>query len=504
MQRVNQNKLTADSNPQSKVLLISLGLMFLTAVLCVGFLLAEGDVESPLMFPYLLPWIALTAIVITAPIGYKLLKGRFSLFDPITLASWTYFLPVFVFGGLIFAAGLNQPFFVSFIDDPKTNLPLTYFYIVIGIAGLIVGYHIQFAAKLGGYFSRKLPAWNWKPENIILPGIILLIIGFWFNISAFLAGIIGFQRVEQFEAFDNLQYFLSLLVLEGSFLLWTYIFQTKQRDAKFFLVLALLIAIIPLRTVISGSRGGLFHMFIMVAMAYVFSGKKLNPKQSVAFAAALFLVIFFGMIYGTTFRNVKGNESRVDAGEYIGSAAKTVDVISSQNSSAVFSEALANLGERLENVSALAVVVSNYEKLAPYEAAYGLENNIWIYTWTAFIPRVVWQDKPVVSDARAYSELYFNYSENSFPMTTIGDLLRNFGPYGVPLGMMLLGFVLRVLYACLIEDQPSTAWRAMAYFMLVTRISHEGFYGTIFPELIRALLIVAGSVLLIKFIARKS
>lgn len=504
MQRINQNKLPANSNPQSKILLISLALILLTLVLGAGFLLVEGDVESPLMFPYLLPWIALTGVVVIVPVVYKLLKGRFNLFDPITFASWTYFLPVFVFGGLIFAAGLNQPFFVAYIDDPKTNLPLTYFYIVIGIAGLIAGYHVSFAAKIGGYFGRKLPAWDWKPEDTILPGLILLVIGFWFNITAFLAGIIGFQRVEQYDAFDNVQYFLSLVVLEGSFLLWTYIFQTKRRDAKFFLVLAVLIAVIPLRTVISGSRGGLFHMFIMVAMAYVFSGKKMKPKQSVAFAAALVVVIFLGMIYGTTFRGVKGSESRVGAEEYIGSAAKTVDVISSKDGTAVFAEALANLGERLENVSALAVVVSNYEKLAPYEAAYGLENNIWIYTWTAFVPRIVWQDKPIVSDARAFSELYFNYSENSFPVTTFGDLLRNFGAYGVPLGMLLLGFVLRLLYACLIENQPPSAWRAMAYFMLITRVSYEGFYGTIFPELIRALLIVVGSVLLIKFIARKS
>lgn len=504
MQRINQNKLTAHAQPHSNILLISLTLMILTSVLCVGFVLAEGDVESPLLFPYLLPWIALTAAVVLAPIVYKFLKGRFNLFDPLTFASWTYFLPVFVFGGLIFAAGLNQPFFVDFIDDPKTNLPLTYFYIVIGIAGLIVGYHVSFAAKLGGYFREKLPSWDWKPENLVLPGLVLLVIGFWFNISALIAGIIGFQQVEQLNAFDNVQYFLSLLVLESSFLLWTYIFQTKRRDTKFFLVLALLIAIIPLRVVISGSRGGLFHMFIMVAMAYVFSGKKLKPKQSVAFAAALVLVIFLGMVYGTTFRGVKGSEAKVGAGEYIGSAVKTVDVISSKDGSAVFSEALANLGERLENVSALAVVVSNYEKLAPYEAAYGLENNIWTYTWTAFIPRVVWEDKPVVSDARAYSELYFNYGENSFPMTTIGDLLRNFGSYGVPLGMFVLGFVLRVVYACLIENQPPSAWRAMAYFMLITRVSHEGFYGTILPEMIRALLIVVVSVLLIKFIARKS
>lgn len=477
--------------------------MGLAFVLCFVFLFAEGAADSSLLYPYLLPWIFLTAVVITLPMVYQFYKGTFNVFDPVTLASWTYFLPVFVFGGLIFAAGLNQPYFVAYIDDPATSLPTMYSYIVLGIGGLIIGYYLPFPAKLGSYVSRKLPEMNWKPEKIVLPGILLLAIGFGFNISSWISGVIGFQRVTVFDAFDNVQYFLSLLLLEGSFLLWIYIFQTKERNVNFYLVLGLLIAVIPMRTLISGSRGGLYNMFMLIAMAYVFSGKKLKPKQSILFGVALIAVIFFGMIYGTTFRNVKGGESRVSAEEYVDSAFQTVDVISSKNPLDTFSEALANLGERLENVSALAVIVSNYEKLAPYEEAYGMGNNIWTYTWTAFIPRAIWNDKPIISDARAYSELYFNFADNSFPMTTIGDLLRNFGPVGVPLGMMLLGIVLRFIYASLIENQPASIWRAMMYFMLISKISHEGFYGTIMPEMLRSFFIAACSILLIKFIVRE-
>lgn len=502
MQRMKQGNFEFSKDPQSNGLLFACLLMAGAIGLCGIFLFSEGYVDSSFAFPYLIPWILLTAAVITVPMAYQFFKGNFNLFDPITLASWTYFLPVFVFGGLIFAAGINQPFFVAFIDDPKTTLPLMYSYIILGVGGLIAGYYLPFGAKIGRYVSKKLPEMQWKPDKMIIPGILLIVIGFGFNVTSWFSGVIGFQRVIQFDAFDNVQYFLSLLLLEGAFLLWMYIFQTKEKNANFYLVLLILIAIIPLRTLIAGSRGSLYNMFTLIAMAYIFSGRKLKPKQSVLFGCALVAVIFLGMIYGTTFRNVKGNETRVSADEYVDSAFKTVDVISQQNAGDVLSEAVANLGERLENVSALAVIVSNYEKLAPYEAAYGMENNIWTYTWTAFIPRLVWNDKPIVSDARAYSELYFNFADNSFPMTTIGDLLRNFGPVGVPLGMMLLGFVLRIIYSSLIENQPVSIWRVMVYFMLITRISHEGFYGTILPEMIRALFIAVCSILLIKFIVR--
>ena len=64
-------------------------------------------------------------------------------------------------------------------------------------------------------------------------------------------------------------------------------------------------------------------------------------------------------------------------------------------------------------LSTLAVVVSNYEELAPYEELYGLSDNIWVDLTTFMIPRVIWPDKPVVADPRKYSDLYFDEEEAS-------------------------------------------------------------------------------------------
>lgn len=502
MQKLAKYNTAISNNSQIKLLFTAILLIFVVFASVFAIILSESDLETGFTFPYLFPWIFLTAFVLLTPLVIRYYKGTFNLFDPIVFSIWTYFLPVYVLGGIIFAIGLNLPYFTAFIDDPEVNLPLTYIYFLMGVIGLFLGFQINFAKRIGALISKKLPKLDWDVDKIVLPALILLGIGIWFNLSAWISGVLGFQRVDQYDAFDNIQYVLSLLVIEGSLLLWLYIFRTKQRNFNFYAVLSILIIIIPLRTMIAGSRGSLFLNFLMIAMAYVFSGRKLNAKNSVVFGIILVSVIFIGMIYGTTFRNVKGTESKVSTEEYVDSAFKTIDVITSTNPTIVLSEALGNLGERLENVSALAVVVSNYEKLAPYEAAYGMENNIWTYTWTAFIPRFIWNDKPIVSDARAYSELYFNFGENSFPMTTVGDLLRNFGPVGIPLGMCFLGFCLRVLYAGLIENQPFSIWRTMAYFMLMTRVSHEGFYGTIMPEMLRTAILIAFSLLIIKFVLK--
>jgi hypothetical protein len=129
--------------------------------------------------------------------------------------------------------------------------------------------------------------------------------------------------------------------------------------------------------------------------------------------------------------------------------------------------------------------VSSYEQLKPYEEAYGLDNNIFIESTTFFIPRIIWADKPTVSDARRYSDLYFNWGESSFIITPIGDLLRNFGMIGVPIGMLILGIVLRFIYCSLVDGLKPSIWRYTIYFMLLTSISYEGFYATIVPNLFK-------------------
>jgi hypothetical protein len=141
-------------------------------------------------------------------------------------------------------------------------------------------------------------------------------------------------------------------------------------------------------------------------------------------------------------------------------------------------------------LSSLAVVVSNHERLAPYEEAYGIENNILNDLSTSLIPRFLWSEKPPTTDPRAYSDLYFDYGDNSFAITPFGDLLRNFGIIGIPLGMMLIGFYFRVVYSSLIEGQSIAIWAIAAYYPLLSVVSFEGFYSTFIPSAIRVIIVV--------------
>ena len=482
-------------------------LAIISSIIIIGALALiylTDDAANPFKEMYLMPWVFLLGVVLAAPNLYLIYKKRFHLFHPIVFASWSYFIPAFFFGGLILASGLSQPFYLTFVEDERYNLPLTLVYVILGFGGLTLGFFVPYAKTTGEKISRLLPVWNWKAENLLLPGVLLLAIGLGNSIVAFIYGILGYQKVDQIGEYDGLLFLLTLFWMEASFILWLCIFRTRQLNIHHYIVIGLLLLTTLTKAVFQGNRGSLVSVFFMVACAFVFSVKRIEFRHKIYGVCLLVLTLVIGMIYGTTFRSIKTNESRIGVDEYVMVIATTFEKISDQDSTKILGDGIAAITERIEAVSSLGVIVSNYEKLEPYEESYGLKDNIWNDSIVSFIPRPLWKDKPVGSDPRKFADLYFNFGENSFTVTPMGDLLRNFGPIGVPIGMFILGFVLSVIYSSLVENQEFSFWRTTLFYMLLTSVSYEGFYGTIFPYVIKYGLIAVVGILFIRILQGKA
>ena len=461
----------------------------------------EGELFQGYGSYYLIPWSLLAGIVLAAPSLVIFYRGNFDLFHPLVYGIWTYMFPAFVLGGIILAFGLSNHYFISFIQDPEYNIPLSLFYIVVGYLSVVAGFYFPFMDRFTRAIGSKLPDWDWKPENIWLPGLALMAFGVGFNILGFVQGVLGYQSIKETGLLDGLVFYLTVIFNIGSLLLWLAIFTSKNRNATYYLVLAILCVSIPLKMALQGSRGSLLLSVLPIAMAYWYSGRRVKWQHGAAFAGVLFLAISIGIVYGTSFRNIKGSEARVNAGDYIGQIAETIDYLGRTDPGKLFVESTETLFERIENLSSLAVVVSNYEALEVYEESYGLKDNIYNDLVTAFIPRFVWPDKPSTSDPRRYSDLYFNYGENSFAITPFGDLLRNFGFIGIPLGMLIVGIYLRLIYSTLIATDRPLLWKKAAYFPLLTVVSYEAFYATMFPSLIRIVIILLVSLVFVSLLA---
>ncbi len=468
------------------------------------FLFEEGFTESISRY-YLLPWTLLTGAVLLAPSIYLYFKKKFDPFHPLVFPVWSYFFPAFAVGGLILTFNLSQPYYLAFVQDERSELPLTLVFVMLGFAGLTIGFALPIGRKIGEIISRWLPTWQWKPEQVLKPGVILLGIGLINTVAAFGMGLLGFQKAEEINSYDGIIFLLSLFWLEASFLLWLCIFRTETKlSFNHYLIIALLLLTSLTKSAFQGNRGSLIQLFILIAFAFIFSGRKIEFKHKVISGVLLMVALVFGMIYGTTFRTIKTTEERMGMEEYAGIVLQTFEKVSDQDVGTILENGFTAMAERFESVSSLAVVVSNYEKLGGYEASYGLDNNIWKDSVTFFIPRILWADKPVATDAGNYGDLYFNYRENSFTLTPIGDLLRNFGPIGIPIGMLILGLLVRIIYAALKENQEFSFWKATLFYMLLTSISYEGSYGLIVPYLVKVGIISVVGMLIIRFFVGKT
>ena len=453
----------------------------LAVVVIVTLLGSDAGFGDHLSKYYLLPWCLATGAVIVSPSLYLIYKGRFDPFHPLVFPAWSYFFPGFFIGGLVLAAGLSQPYFLSYVQDEHYNLPLTFVYIMLGYGGLTAGFAIPYGRRIGARMAKWLPVWEMTDDQVALPGLILLALGLANTALAFAQGIIGFQKVQEIGVFDGILFLLSLLWLEATFLLWLYIFRSRTHGTWHFLIAAVLLFTSLTKSAFQGNRGSLLQIFIVIAFAYVFSGRKLTTRHYAVGGFIVIIALVGGMIYGTTFRTIKQSQEQVGIVEYASTVGSAFDKLGDQDLGTTLVSGFGALAERIDSVSSLAVVVSNYEDLAPYEESWGINDNIYVDTVTFLIPRVIWPDKPVSIEPSKYADLYFNFSENSFTMTPMGDLLRNFGPIGVPLGMIFLGFLIRIIYATLIENQTFSYWRATVFYMLLTTISYEGVYGLIIP-----------------------
>jgi hypothetical protein len=480
-------------------------LLIIIPLLAAVFLFAlNTDLSQSFPYFFLLPWIFLLLVFLLIPIAILLRQGEFSLANPLVFSVWAFFFPAFVLGGLALITGWSNPYFLTFIQDPETTLPLTIILIILGYSALSMGYFLPFGAKLGRFVSDRLDEKlrEERATTLVIPGLILLLLGVLNSAIAVVLGTLGYKQGSQIASYEGLVFLTTMFWVEATFLLWYSVFRRARQTSISYAIMGLLVLSSIFRALVSGSRAMLLQGVIIVIFSFVLSGRALSIKKTLLITLSFCLAVVIGMIYGSFIRDASKENQGAGFESYVDNMLVTFETIGRNTSSDSLEFGLNTLAERLDILSSLAVVVSNYQQLEPYEETYGLKDNISKDLATTFIPRVIWPEKPQITDLnRLYGELYFNYGDNSFAMTPIGDLLRNFGVVGIFVGMLIVGILLRFIYGALIRGTQPSIFRATLYFMLLSPVNYEGFYSLIFSYMIKIGIISVIGLLLVKLIA---
>jgi hypothetical protein len=449
---------------------------------------------------FLLPWALLAALVAGGLLFVQPDRRRVDLFSPTAFAAWSHVLPAYVGGALVLAVGFRPPV-LRLLNVPDEAFVDTIAYALLGFVCLGLGCAAPFAGRAGRALGARLPAREWDPAAALVPALLLLGVGTIAALQALDTGLMGYQVAAEVGPYDAALVIGSLVATALAFAILAVIACAPAHPAIRAIAASALVARAGADMLLTGRRGALLQYAMIVAAAYACSGRRIRLRHAAGLGAAFAAAVVVGLAYGSTFRAVQGSDAVVGLAGTAGTADLAARQTLSRGVGGTAGYVRDRFVERLEIISNAAVVVANYRRLQPFERAYALDDNITTSVVGAFVPRLLWPDKPPASDPRAFADLYYGF-RNAFAVTPTADLLRNYGPFGVPIGMAALGVLLRLMYATLIEAQRPVTWRVAAYVTLLMTVSYEGFFGSIVPMLVRTIGLTAVSLIGLDLLTR--
>lgn len=420
--------------------------------------------------------------------------------DPLVLAGWIFWLPMFCVGGVSLALGWNRPYFLDLLADPSAALAASELWGLVGFLAFAVGTAVPGLRRAGAAVGARLPLGDWPPGAVRWPAVVLIVAGLAVSAYALATGGLGYEATTR-QDLSPLPAYLQTITLVGVALVWFDLLRTPSPSrARIALTVGAIGAAALAGSTFAESRATLATWVLVILLVTALAEVTIPTRVAAGVVAVAAVALVLGALIGSTYREIRAGVETTTTGVIrtdderdgrMGDLGLTFERIADRG--------LGNVGyvrdrsvQRLEAPGALAVVVARHQELDGTDTAAGAPR-VLESAFGSFIPRVVWADKPASTDPGAISRLYFEFGANAFAITPMGDLLRDLGPIAVPIAMALMGLVLRLLHAALVGADPATAGRVVAFVVLIVRAPSwwEGFYATFMADLVRAGLVVA-------------
>ena len=488
-----------------RYLIICLSCFFLAALF-----LSLSFVSESKILPYFLTCILF--FILFVPIYIAISKGKFDLFHPLVFTSLAYFFPYYVIKSLgVLFLDIRSSFSTILYDN--YYLSLSILYVIVAYVSLAVGFYLKIGLKL----SRKMPSLEKRKSlsidvnRLILPIFISYLFGIFLSWWLEKAGASGPYVIHQVYLFTLITKVSKFCL----FLAWFSFFQNNVSRKRWLPYIFIMTVIEIGLGLTSGSRLFLAWDALICFGAYQYSRwQTAKLREYIIGFSLIIMFLIVGFIFSTTFRSIKftefGRFGACNLRDRVYTFKSTVDSISRLSLSEKVEFLKNTIFNRMSSLDTLGLILAHYKDLKTMEKAFGINDNLFPHIFWSFVPRFVYPNKPILMDFSRY----FGYIYNETPLegysyaavTAIGDLYRNGGIGAVIIGMLVLGIMLRVLYAWLMErDRSPTAANALLFLFIVMglRITYEGCYASFLAVSIRHMVIIFAFLFLLSRFGRK-
>jgi len=352
---------------------------------------------------------------------YVMSKKRFDLFEPI----WSFS----AFYVLIFSV---RPLYLIYTDAEVSTLSSFPLAIVYGSIGLLA-FYIGYTTKLSYRIATKLVpfAKDWARRRIYIMTIVFL--GFSIIGLAYLAKLGGMSIKEIFLSPLEAAYarkgigttflgWLPLLIRLSFWLLYaSYILQRKKvtKTHKAFLLVSFIIALTLAYG--TGYRRPIFEVLLVpIILRHYLLEKKVRFRHLLIIFPFLFILPYLLQ----EFRIIGYKELISDV---------EINFFGFVQDLKPFDDFVFLIDGVPDNL--------NFQ--------YGIQY-FYRFAFIAFIPRIIWPDKPIISTEFLYTRAFYGRVPTTHTLTIPGELYLQFHVVGIIIGMFILGIILKTSYNYLI------------------------------------------------------
>lgn len=441
----------------------------ISALMAVGMVVLFDQVDHLLVFVLA----GILFILVVAPIGFRLARHDLDPFEsiiPYGIMNLLYYglgtIFVLTIDGVAYDQGI-----LPYLDAAAACCTLGYGCALVGyvLAGRVV------RPRLGS--QGPTPGW--------MPILALYLVGF--------SGEVTFAILERGPAklghlISGVDSLLSQLSFLSPFALFYVLFMVMSGRAGGAFRTMLFAVMIPTQLLSLylriGNKTALFLAVGLPIIANWYARRKIAWK-SITVVMLVSIFIIFPLYY--TVRNYKS--AYYSQGRRI---EKTLEEVSRQRVDLFAENALKTVARRLAIVNSTAVVIRECGSRVEYARG----STLWLGVLSAFIPRILWPDKPMITIGIQFSRTFHVTSFGNFSATSpsqAGELWWNFNIVGVIVGMFLIGVWLRVLYLRFGANRGSDPFRLAIYVTLLymTLMVTDGYLAGL-----EALIIKQGAILL--------
>jgi len=386
------------------------------------------------------------------------------------------------FLGLYGISGYATFFFPDLASNIEVMVGLHYGYTAWGLALVLVGFVALWAGYLVGLrvirplpFLR-VPQIGEMPQRILWLVYLLTVALRLFEIAVVGAGF--FREASQLGEFQGFSQWLGYVQSVALLVLAIVAIRVSRQN----LPLLIVVVITEFAFVfISGFGGQSIPLMIIILTALRCSGISLRPLVPLALIIGMIVVIAYPVTHGL-------REQEFDprsVGSVVNAVDESVRSTWGEGAGTALEIVWAKLtGRQAEAIYAPGVIMRKTPSEIPYQG-FGRFFMIPAYV----VPRVIWEDKPILSNYVWFSINYYNHpptSISSTPMTIFGDTYMYAGWVGTIFGLGMLG----LFFALVFRNTAGTG--LLPVYLVLTRkfLYFEGNYPTLIVEIFQQLLIL--------------